>query len=48
LINLIIEENMLSKWISVKYDGDVDWIDLAWIRDKWRDLVKSGMNIQIP
>jgi hypothetical protein len=24
LINLIIEENMLSKWISVKYDGDVD------------------------
>jgi hypothetical protein len=29
-------------------ETDVDWIHLAQARDKWRALVKSVMNLQVP
>ena len=28
--------------------GGMDWVDLAQNRDRWRDLVKSVMNLQVP
>jgi hypothetical protein len=28
--------------------GDVDWIDLAQDRDRWRALVNTEMNLQVP
>jgi hypothetical protein len=28
--------------------GDVDWIDLAKDRDKWRVLVNAVMNLWVP
>jgi hypothetical protein len=28
--------------------GGIDWIGLAWIRDKWRTLVNVVMNLQVP
>jgi hypothetical protein len=28
--------------------GDVDWIGLAQDRDRWRALVNSVMNLQVP
>jgi len=28
--------------------GGRDWIDLAQDRDRWRDLVNTGMNLQAP
>ena len=27
--------------------GDVDWIDLAQVRDRWRALVTAVMNIRV-
>jgi hypothetical protein len=43
------------KWIdNIRMDlgevgwGDVDWIGLAQDRYRWRDLVNSAMNLQIP
>jgi hypothetical protein len=28
--------------------GDMDWIDLAQDRDKWKDLVITVMNLRVP
>jgi hypothetical protein len=28
--------------------GDVDWIDLAQDRNRWRALVKSVLNLRVP
>jgi hypothetical protein len=28
--------------------GDLDWIDLVHDRDKWRALVDTAMNLQVP
>jgi hypothetical protein len=29
----------ILKWISKKWDGDMDWIDMAQDRDRWGALV---------
>jgi len=31
-----------------KWDGDMDWIELAQDRDRWRTLVSALMNIRVP
>jgi len=28
--------------------GDMDWIDLNWNGDRWRDVVNAEMNLWIP
>jgi hypothetical protein len=28
--------------------GDIDWIDMAQDRDRWRALVVAVMNLQVP
>jgi hypothetical protein len=38
---------VILKWIFGKWDGGVDWIDLAQDRDKWRALVNSVMNLRV-
>jgi hypothetical protein len=42
------------RWEDIKMDlreivfGDVDWIDLAQVRDRWRALVNTVMNLRVP
>jgi hypothetical protein len=41
------EENIKMDLQEVGY-GDIDWIELAQDRDKWRALVSTVMNFRIP
>jgi hypothetical protein len=39
---------MILKRNYEKWDGVMDWIDMAQDRDKWQALVNALMNIIIP
>jgi len=39
---------ILLKLIFKKWDGGMDWIDVAQDRDRWRAFVKVAMNLWVP
>jgi hypothetical protein len=41
-----VEGKILLKWILKKWDGGMDWIDLAQDRDRWRAVVIAVMNLR--
>jgi hypothetical protein len=43
-----VDGRVILKWIFQKWDGGVDWIDMAQDRDWWRALVKAVMNFRVP
>jgi hypothetical protein len=38
----------MVKWIFKKWDGGMDWIDLAQDRDRWLAVVDVVMNLRFP
>jgi hypothetical protein len=38
---------IILKWILMKWDGDIDWIDLAEDRDRFRTLVNAVLNLRV-
>ena len=45
--NLGVYERIILKWIFNKWDGGINWIDLAQDRDRWRALVNAVVNIRL-
>jgi hypothetical protein len=35
-------------WIFKKWDGNMDWIELARDRDRWWVVLNAVMNIRVP
>jgi hypothetical protein len=48
LEDLGVDESIILKWIFKKWDGGMDWIDMAQDRDRWRAVVSAVMNLRAP
>jgi hypothetical protein len=38
---------IILKWILKKWDGSMDWIDLAQDRDRWQNVVNAVTNLRV-
>jgi hypothetical protein len=48
LEDLGVDGRIILKLIFKKWDGGMDWIDMAQDRDRWRALVSAVMNLRVP
>jgi hypothetical protein len=44
----VVDGRIILKWIFKKWDGDMDWIELAQDRDRWHALANAVMNLRVP
>jgi hypothetical protein len=42
-----VDGRVILRWILRKWEENMDWIDLAQDRDRWRFLVKAEMNLRV-
>jgi hypothetical protein len=43
-----VDGRIILKWIFKKWDGGMDWIDMAQDRDRWQAVVNAVMNLCVP
>jgi hypothetical protein len=45
LVDPSVDRRIILKWIFRKWDWDMDWIDLARDRDRWRAVVMRNHDL---
>jgi hypothetical protein len=40
-----VDGRTILKWIFLKGDGGIDWIDLTQGRDRWRAVINAAMDL---
>jgi hypothetical protein len=48
VIEPCVDGRIILRWTFRKWVGDMDWIDLAQDRDRWRALLNAVMNLRVP
>jgi hypothetical protein len=43
-----VDEGIILKWTFEKWDGGMDWLDLAEDRARWLAVVNAVMNLRVP
>jgi len=43
-----VDSRIILRWIFSKWDGRMDWIDLAQDRSRWRALVNEVISLRFP
>jgi hypothetical protein len=44
-----VDGRIILKWIFKAWDGGIDWIELAQVRDRWWwALVNAVVNLRVP
>jgi hypothetical protein len=43
-----VDGRIMLKWIFKKWDGGMDWVELAQDRDRWRAVVNAVINLRVP
>jgi hypothetical protein len=43
-----VDGRIILKWIFKKWDGRMNWIELAQDRDRWRAVVNGVMDLRVP
>jgi hypothetical protein len=43
-----VDGRIILKWILYKWDGGMDWIDMAQDTDRWRAVVCAVLNLRAP
>jgi hypothetical protein len=43
-----VDGRIILKWTFKKWDGSMDWIDMAQDRERWRAVVNVVMNLRVP
>jgi hypothetical protein len=43
-----VDGRIILKWICKKWEGRMNWIELAQDRDRWRAVVNAVLNLWVP
>jgi hypothetical protein len=43
-----VDGRIILRWIFGKWDGGMNWIELAQDRERWRALSNAVMNLRVP